>query len=144
MSEGDFIPGKPVHFLHRTDLFPAETPVICGVKAENATSKQKHVTCADCLTLMGVGATTPRQKPPYMNDKDDGVFEFYDVDYYAAPPFTSTVSLEVVPQTTGNVEIICGGTMFTLSHLDRADLIRALLHDFHYSPERGGPNDDQD
>lgn len=71
----------------------------------------------------------------------DGVFTFFDVhlgEYY---------TLEVVPQTTGNVEITIGsaevddGRMFTLSQLDRADLIRALLHDFHYSPEKGGPND---
>lgn len=87
----------------------------------------------------GVGAATPH-KPPLMNERDNGVFEFYDVDFYNDKP----CSLEVVPQTTGNVEITLGDTFFNLSHLDRADMIRALLHDFHYSPERGGPNDDQD
>lgn len=87
----------------------------------------------------GVGSPT-LHKPPLMNERDSGVFEFYDVDFYNDKP----CSLEVVPQTTGNVEITLGDTFFNLSHLDRADMIRALLHDFHYSPERGGPNDDQD
>lgn len=94
---------------------------------------------------LGVGGSTPRHKPPRMEDERgmvDGVFEFYDVDYYAAVPLSNTASMEVVPQTTGNVEITLCDSTFTLSHLDRADLIRALLHDFHYSTERGGPNDD--
>lgn len=91
-----------------------------------------------------VGGSTPRHKPPRMEDERgmvDGVFEFYDVDYYAAVPLSNTASMEVVPQTTGNVEITLGDSTFTLSHLDRADLIRALLHDFHYSPEKDGPHD---
>jgi hypothetical protein len=96
---------------------------------------------------MGVEPTTPqRHKPPRMEDErgmTDGVFEFYDVHINEGEPCT----LEVVPQASGNVEITVGygpddGYMFTLSHLDRADMMRALLHDFHYSPERGGPNDD--
>ena len=43
------------------------------------------------------------------------------------------IVLEVVPQTSGNVEITIeydgDGHLFSLSHLDRVDLIRALLHD---------------
>lgn len=80
--------------------------------------------------------------PPIMNDNNDGIFLFTDRHHGAG--FT----MEVVPQLSGNVEITIKepggeGHMFTLSHLDRADLLRALLHDFHYSPERGGPNDDE-
>lgn len=97
---------------------------------------------------LGVGASTPSHKPPVMNDKDDGIFTFYDVDWRAAEPLTTRVSLEVVPQTTGNVEMVidadgnADALLFTLSHADRMNLVRALLHDFHYSPERGGPNED--
>lgn len=84
----------------------------------------------------GVGAPTPHT-PPEMDD--GGIFTFTDVHIEGA-------TLEVVPQATGNVEITISygpddGYMLTLHHLDRADLIRALLHDFHYSPERGGPDD---
>ena len=89
---------------------------------------------------LGVGPSTPLHTPPEMGDAsgdDDGVFTFHDT-YHRENP------LEVVPQLSGNVEITLGGTLFTLHHLDRADLIRALLHEFHYSPERGGPQDDQD
>jgi hypothetical protein len=91
---------------------------------------------------LGVGPSTPRHKPPYMNEKDDGVFIFHDVHIEGA-------TLEVVPQQSGNVELTVSygaddGYMLALHHVDRADLIRALLHDFHYSPERGGPNDDPD
>lgn len=89
-----------------------------------------------------------RHKPPRMEDDNglvDGVFEFYDVDYYNPhPDLTCTASMEVVPMTTGNVEFTVGDTLFTLSHLDRADMLRALLHDFHYSREIGGPGDDDD
>ena len=90
-------------------------------------------------------AWAPRHIPPRMtdeNDLTDGVFIFHDT-------FIEGASMEVVPQLSGNVEITIGygpddGYMLTLSHLDRADLLRALLHDFHYSPERGGPHDTQD
>lgn len=81
----------------------------------------------------------PRHTPPYMNDDDNGVFTFHDVHITGC-------TLEVVPQESGNVEITVDyngdGHFATLHHLDRMDLVRALLHDFHYSPERGGPNDD--
>lgn len=90
----------------------------------------------------GVGTPTPFHKPPRMEDDNglvDGVFTFHDVHLTGN-------EMEVVPQQSGNVEITIGdeseGKMFTLSHLDRADMLRALLHDFHYSPERGGPSDD--
>lgn len=71
-----------------------------------------------------------------MNENDDGVFRFYGTHSGLGG------QMEVVPVDTGNVEFTVGHRIFSLSHLDRADLIRALLHDFHYSPERGGPNDD--
>lgn len=97
--------------------------------------------------LRGVGAPTPQlHTPPRMVDDNgltDGMFRFYDVDNnHPDRQFRAEYVLDVVPMESGNVEIICGDTMFTLHHLDRADLIRALLHDFHYSPEKGGPNDD--
>lgn len=92
--------------------------------------------------LTGVVPPTPRHTPPYMNEKDDGIFRFFgthsDLGGY----------MEVIPMATGNVEFEVNdrddnaGLIFNLSHLDRADMIRALLHDFHYSPERGGPQDD--
>jgi hypothetical protein len=90
------------------------------------------------------GGEPPRlHKPPRMMDnlgRVDGVFEFYDTHIEGS-------SMEVVPQQSGNVEITVSfgpddGYLFTLHHCDRADLIRALLHDFHYSPEKDGPNDD--
>ena len=90
------------------------------------------------LNRLGVEPPTPHT-PPRMVDGNgltDGVFTFYDRHE------TDNWTMEVVPQTTGNVEITIGESLFTLAHLDRADLIRALLHEFHYSPERGGPNDD--
>lgn len=78
--------------------------------------------------------------PPYMNDDEDGLFIFTDRHHGAG------YTMEVAPQSTGNIEITIEepggeGHIFTLSHLDRADMLRALLHEFHYSPERGGPND---
>jgi hypothetical protein len=91
----------------------------------------------------GVGVPTPRlHTPPYMNDRGDGVFLFHDKHIEGC-------SMEVVPQTTGNVEITVAygpddGYLFTLNLFDRADLLRALLHEFHYGPEVGGPGDDQD
>jgi hypothetical protein len=93
---------------------------------------------------LGVGAPTPHKlhTPPRMEGVDgviDGVFIFHD-------RFIEGNTLEVVPQSTGNVELTIeydGSARFlTLHHSDRADLLRALLHDFHYSPERGGPADD--
>lgn len=120
------------------------------------------VTCPACLTHLagnpltlgefwaaereGVEPPTPLHQPPVINEFDAGIFEFYDVDYNAEGQLRNRTALEVVPQTTGNVEITIQSMgnedlLFTLHHLDRADLIRALLHDFHYSPERGGPND---
>lgn len=106
------------------------------------------VTCPACIEWLathpvaeedrGVEPLTPLQIPPYMNDRDDGVFTFHDVHLPGC-------TLEVVPQLSGNLEITISyggdGHFMTLSHLDRADLLRAVLHDFHYSPERGGPND---
>lgn len=96
----------------------------------------------------GVGVPTHLRKPPRMEDSNglvDGVFIFYDVDHnHPDERFRNEYDLEVVPQNTGNVEVTCAGTVITIAHSDRMDLVRALLHDFHYSPERGGPNDDQD
>lgn len=76
-------------------------------------------------------------RPPQMGTEfDDGVFIFYD-------RYVPDFEMEVVPMSpSGNVEITIADHFFTLSHLDRADLIRALLHDFHYSPEEGAPADD--
>jgi hypothetical protein len=98
---------------------------------------------------LGVGGPTPQlHTPPRMEDErgmTDGVFIFHDAHITGC-------TLEVVPQLSGNVEITVAyaedgtpedGALFTLTHTDRADLFRALLHEFHYSPERGGPADDQ-
>jgi hypothetical protein len=115
------------------------------------TTSEGKVTCPDCINILsrrvevGVGVPTPRHKPPRMEDArgmTDGVFEFYDTHIEGC-------SMEVVPQLSGNVEITISygpddGMLFTLNHLDRADLFRALLHEFHYSREVGGPADDQD
>lgn len=129
------------HYRRPTLLHPH--PYLCGAKLGAGTTTIERVTCGDCTDLLdkGVGTPTPRlTKPPEMNDNDTGEFVFYDVDYDER--VNPRLTMEVVPQTTGNVEIEIDGALFTLSHLDRADLIRALLHDFHYSPERGGPNDE--
>lgn len=118
-------------------------PWRCGAMTGDATSVPNFTTCEDCLELIKTGGSEdrPHHVPPVMNESGDGVFLFTDTHHGAG--FT----MEVVPQTTGNVEITLDnpqspGHMFTLSHLDRMDLVRALLHDFHYSPERGGPNGD--
>lgn len=115
---------------------------LCGAKDGFAINLRTLTTCSDCLDLLNGGwePRPPLHTPPLMNENDDGIFLFTDTHHGAG--FT----MEVVPQTTGNVEITIEepggeGHLFTLSHLDRADLLRALLHDFHYSPERGGPND---
>ena len=100
---------------------------------------------AEWMREVGVGPATPLHKPPRMEDESgivDGTFIFYGTH--------SSIGgeMEVVPMTTGNVEFtipggLDGGLVFNLSHLDRADMIRALLHDFHYSREIGGPGDDE-
>lgn len=118
---------------------------------------ERRVNCPDCINILsreaeeGVGTPTPqRHTPPRMEDSNglvDGVFVFYGTHSDLGG------QMEVVPQESGNVEFTISadesqqeGLGFSLSHLDRADLIRALLHDFHYSPERGGPGsvDDPD
>lgn len=113
-------------------------PYLCGAMGGSASNKVSSVTCSDCLHILAsAGGSGPRplHKPPMMDERNTGIFEFYDVTYQHP--------MEVVPQSpSGNVEITLGDTLFTLHHLDRADLIRALLHDFHYSPERGGPTHD--
>lgn len=94
---------------------------------------------ADWLYLHGHSKVRPARHTPPDLDPENGTFTFHDVHITGC-------TLEVVPQLSGNVEITVAygddGHFTTLHHLDRADLIRALLHDFHYSPERGGPNDD--
>jgi hypothetical protein len=95
---------------------------------------------AEWMREVGVGASTPKKlhTPPYLNENDDGLFTFHDVHIEGC-------AFEVVPQTTGNVELTIeydgDEHLFTLHHSDRADLLRALLHDFHYSPEKDGPHD---
>lgn len=117
-------------------------PWRCGAMTGSATNVPVLTTCEDCLALLrGSDHQPPLHIPPIMNENGDGIFRFHDRHHGIG--FT----MEVIPQTTGNVEITLedsnhAGEVFTLSHLDRADLLRALLHDFHYSPERGGPNDD--
>lgn len=122
----------------------SNAPYLCGAMDGSATSKTGPVTCADCLNLLAGGSEPrPLHRPPMMNDDESGTFTFYDVDnLHPDSLFRQEWPLEVTPQTTGNVEVNICGTLFTLHHLDRADLIRALLHDFHYSPERFGPTDD--
>jgi hypothetical protein len=96
------------------------------------------------MEAKGVGTPT-LHRPPRMEDDNglvDGVFVFYNTEDKG-----SGQDMEVVPMTTGNVEFtisggLDGGLVFNLKHCDRADLIRALLHDFHYSREIGGPQDD--
>ena len=128
---------KEVHFIRMVNWGAKNSkPYRCGAYTGAGSTLPRDVTCSDCLELIeGVGVPTPLHTPPTMNE-DDGIFWFHDVHE------TDNWMLEVVPQTTGNVEITIGDKLFTLSHLDRADLLRALLHDFHYSPERGGPHDD--
>jgi hypothetical protein len=127
-----------------THLIWGNTSHRCGARGGDGTIMRSEVTCSDCLELIqGVGTPTPLHTPPEMGDaegNDDGVFTFTDTHIQGC-------TMEVVPQTSGNVEITVSygpddGYMFTLHHLDRADLLRALLHDFHYSPERGGPHVD--
>jgi hypothetical protein len=120
---------------------------------------ERRVNCPDCLNLLsklaeeegqGVGAPTPRlHTPPRMENDNghiDGVFIFHDVHIEGC-------TLEVVPQLSGNVEVTVAykedgtpedGALFTLSLFDRVNLLQALLHEFHYGPEVGGPGDDQD
>lgn len=112
----------------------------------DAAAGETNLSFADWKNAKGVGAPTPyRHTPPRMEDVNglvDGVFLFHGTHSDLGGV------MEVVPMTGGNVEFTISATadhnegmVFSLSHLDRADLIRALLHDFHYSPERGGPND---
>lgn len=116
---------------------------------------ERRVNCPDCLNLLsrlaekegqGVGGPTPQlHTPPRMEDDNgltDGVFIFHGTHSDLGG------QMEVVPMTTGNVEFTISsdesqkdGLVFSLSHLDRADMLRALLHDFHYSPEKDGPHD---
>lgn len=139
--------GQTVHFIHRGVRWDRESsaPYKCGAMngpGVIASSAVSAVTCTDCLELMNGGSEPrPRHTPPRMVDENgltDGVFTFYDTHE------TDNWTMEVVPQTTGNVEITIGESLFTLNHLDRADMLRALLHDFHYSPERGGPDGETD
>lgn len=117
-------------------------PWHCGAMDGSAVNVIQMVTCMDCVGLYPNGGSDhhpPLHVPPIMNDNEDGIFLF--TDRHHGDGFT----MEVVPQLSGNVEITIEepggeGHLFTLSHLDRADLLRALLHEFHYSPERGGPN----
>lgn len=144
---------RPFHYIHNGVNWLARNsaPYRCGAQAatDRATTNPDAVDCTDCLELMGRGVATPTPQklhtPPRMVDENglnDGVFLFHGTH--------SDIGgvMEVVPMATGNVEFTISandehqeGMVFNLSHLDRADLIRALLHDFHYSPERGGPND---
>lgn len=129
----------------------APTPISRDEKLRRAWTIQvvggeTDLSLADWLYLHGHSTVRPaRHIPPRMEDENglvDGVFIFHDVRM-------AGVTLEVVPMTTGNVEFTIevdgkDGHYTTIHHLDRMDLVRALLHDFHYSPERGGPADDQD
>ena len=132
-----------IHFTRRAAANDHDARMArCGARDGQSSSDTAWVDCADCINLLESGGDEyrPYKIPPYMNDNDDGAFRFTDTHH--GDGFT----MEVVPQTTGNVEITIeerngAGHLFTLSHLDRADLLRALLHEFHYSPERGGPHD---
>jgi hypothetical protein len=94
---------------------------------------------ADWLHLHGHSSHRPARHTPPDLDHEGGVFTFNDV-------FITGNTMEVVPQLSGNVEFTLDydgdGHLFSLHHLDVADLLRAALHNFHYSPERGGPQDD--
>lgn len=145
MSGDKAIPLTLTEYNRITGGVEPPTPLSRSEKLRRAWTVQvvggdTDLSLADWLYLHGHSNQRPaRHTPPVMNE-EDGIFWFHDVHIEGA-------MLEVVPQTTGNVELTINygpddGYMLTLSHLDRADLIRALLHDFHYSPERGGPNDE--
>ena len=106
---------------------------------------------AEWMREVGVGPSTPTLHiPPRMEDERgmvDGVFVFTDIHLGAG------YTMEVVPQLSGNVEVTLSGPddgttedgiLFTLSLFNRADVMKAFLHEFHYGPEVGGPADDQD
>lgn len=141
LAQGKRRPEPATGLVHYTR---GAKPWRCGAMDGSAVNIIRMVNCDDCLTLInggGLEAQPPRHTPPLMNENGDGIFLFHDVHLGAG------YTLEVVPQVSGNVEITIedaamNGHLFTLSHLDRADLLRALLHDFHYSPERGGPHDE--
>lgn len=118
-------PASELHFSFR-----------CGAMTGQSTRDKAWVSCDDCIRLLETGGSEhrPHHIPPLMNESGGGIFLFTDTHHGAG------YTLEVVPQTSGNVEITIeemngDGHVFTLSHLDRANLLRALLHDFHYSPE---------
>lgn len=125
------------HYIHQPSMGQGPSyPYQCGARSDAGSTFRGDITCSECLRLMSLGSGL--HTPPRMNATDDGIFLF--TDRHHGDGFT----MEVVPQLSGNVEITIeepggSGHMFTLSHLDRADMLRALLHEFHYSPERGGP-----
>lgn len=94
----------------------------------------------DWLEAGGVGGSgsRPLHTPPYMNESDDNLWIFRDANT------PDGEELVVAQREHGHVDLIIGGEQFRLHHLDRMDLVRALLHDFNYSSEVGGPGDDQD
>jgi hypothetical protein len=123
----------------------------CGKTSGSLAPVLEYVTCPDCIDLSlppskGVGQPTLRHTPPRMEDErglTDGVFIFHGTHSDLGG------QMEVVPMVSGNVEFTISsdasqqdGLVFSLSHLDRLDLVRALLHDLHYSPETGGPDND--
>lgn len=126
----------------------------CGKRNGTRSVLIEDATCPDCIELNRPASERIAERvgqptlhtPPRMEDErglTDGVFIFHGTHSDLGG------QMEVVPMTTGNVEFTISpsgntdyGIVFNLSHLDRLDLIRALLHDFHYSPETGGPDND--
>ncbi|QWY81384.1 hypothetical protein SEA_RIZWANA_87 [Arthrobacter phage Rizwana] len=138
----------PVHFI----TSPAKVYAVCGDRGQQSTDPAR-VTCFSCrnnetfkvaqrgmpmklsdVLAEGVGQPTRRHEPPYLNDNDDNLWVFYD----QRNPFDP--NLRVSALADGHLQVSLGEQNFRLHHLDRMDLVRALLHDFHYSPETGGPD----
>ncbi|ALY10873.1 hypothetical protein WILDE_91 [Arthrobacter phage Wilde] len=113
----------------------------CGTKNGKLSVLIEKVTCPLCIDLnrpaserIAERVGQPTHVPPILNEKDDNLWLFHD-------RMESDVELIVQNAERGHAVLVLNGETFHLHHLDRLDLVRALLHDLHYSPEVGGPHD---
>lgn len=129
-----------------------ESAVACGMPwsiVGRVSENRSLVTCDDCRKAIIAGTdvrpSVRLHRPPDMEHTSAGVFVFYGTHSDTGG------QMEVVPMVSGNVEFTISsdasqrdGLVFNLAHLDRANLIRALLHNFNYSRGRDGyrPGDD--